>query len=516
MKKFLNRIALLASAALILCTALVGCARKGTEPTPDGYTPRHTDDDFDGLCDDCGIKVDAELTFLAVNDLHGKFMDGGNQPGVDEFTTYLKDLYADTAREEILLSSGDMWQGTVESSSTKGALMTEWMNKAGFVSMTLGNHEFDWGPDVLTPNSELAKFPILGINVTYNGKMPGYCKPSVVVEKAGAKIGIIGAIGDCLSSISGEFQSGLKFATGSALTALVKAEATRLREEEGCDFIVYSLHDGGSGTKFSSSSGASVKSSDMAWYDGSLSDGYVDLVFEAHTHKQYVVKDEYGVYHLQGGGENKGVSSVDVRIDLTTGKSTVSSPRVLGTSTYAKSSLADDPSVNTLFTKYFPDSDPYETILGNNIERRYDSDIEDTVAKLYLEKGTEVWGSQYDIVLGGGFLKTRSPYDLNAGQLTYADVFSVLPFDNAIVLGSIKGSDLKRRFLESTNDDYHIFTKSGFSADSINSTKTYYIVTDTYTAYYSSNRITEVKRLDNKTYARDLLATFISEGGWAL
>ncbi len=450
----------------------------------------------------------AELSFFAVNDLHGKFMDTSGQPGVDEFTTYLKDLYADDAREEILLSSGDMWQGTVESSSNQGQLMTEWMNEVGFVSMTLGNHEFDWGPAVLDPNSELAEFPFLGINVTYQGGPASYCKPSVVVEKSGVKIGVIGAIGDCLSSISGEFQTGLHFATGGELTALVKKESARLREEEGCDFIVYSIHDGGD--RFSSSGVGDVENSDMSYYDTALSDGYVDLVFEGHTHKQYIVKDEYGVYHLQGGGENKAISRADVSFNTKTGKYTVT-PKLVKSNEYARSSLKDDPCVDELYDKYFPDSDPYTTVLGKNASKWNSSGIADKVAELYYKKGTEVWGNEYEIALGGGYLKTRSPYDLAGGDVTYADLFSLLPFDNAIVLGSIKGNFLKSNFL-SAKDNYHTYT-SGLSASDVDDDKIYYIVVDSYTSTYAPNHITEVKRLEGNVYARDLVAAYISGGG---
>ncbi len=451
------------------------------------------------------------LTFYAVNDLHGKFMDASNQPGVDEFTTYMKDLYTDPAREEVLLSSGDMWQGTVESSSNKGQLMTEWMNDVGFVSMTLGNHEYDWGNDALTPNSETAEFPFLGINVTYNGSMPSYCSASTVVERSGVRIGIIGAIGDCLSSISGEFQTGLSFATGSRLTTLVKNEANRLRNEEDCDFIVYSIHDGGE--DFSAGIN-SVKNSDMAWYDSSLSDGYVDLVFEGHSHQQYILKDEYGVYHMQGGGENKAVSCAEVTFNVATGDYTVE-PKLVGSSIYAKSSIKDDPIVEELYEKYFPDSDPYHDILGRNSMQRNSSTILSTVARLYYEKGVEEWGSEYGskLVAGGGYLNARSPYNINAGNITYSQLYSVLPFDNHIILGEVTGSALKS-FLErrySNYNKYTIYTTIENSAISDNAK--YYIIVDTYTSYYRSNNIKEIARLGD-IYARDLLAEFIKGGGW--
>ncbi len=516
MKRLLINISTLLFTALFAGAALAGCELGGgtTEPPKgsngsDSVKSEHTDADGDGLCDDCGIKVNVALTFLAVNDLHGKFMDTDSQPGLDEFTTYIKNLYADTTREEILLSSGDMWQGTAESSSTRGALMTEWMNEAGFVSMTLGNHEFDWGPSTLLPNSELADFPILGINVTYQGKMPDYCKPSVVVERAGAKIGIIGAIGNCLSSISGEFQSGLSFTTGSALTALVKSEADRLRNEEGCDFIVYSIHDGGDG--FNSSGVNSVKNSDMSWYDSSLSNGYVDLVFEAHTHQRYILRDEYGVYHLQAGGENKYVSSVNVTLDLTTGSALVT-PSILPASKYAASNLADDPSVQRIFEKYFEGNDPYATI-GYNASSRNSTTIVNQVARLYYDKGVDEWGEQYTISAGGGFLNARSPYKISAGNVSYADIFSVLPFDNSIVLGKMRGTDFAK-FLDrqnATSNPYHIYTT--VKSAEVDSSKEYYVIVDTYTSTYRYNNITEVARIEN-VYARDLLADYIKAGNW--
>lgn len=476
-----------------------------TKPVVPPVTCTHTDSNSDGICDTCKESVMAELSFLAVNDLHGKFMDTSSQPGVDEFTTYLKNLYKDTTREEVLLSSGDMWQGTVESSTNKGQLMTEWMNDVGFASMTLGNHEFDWGSDVLTPNSELADFPFLAINVKYNNKPVDYCQASTTVEKGGIKIGIIGAIGDCLSSIASESRTGLSFVTGNELTKLVKAEATRLRTQEGCDFIVYSIHDGGD--SFSSSGINSVSSSQIStYYDVSLSNGYVDLVFEGHVHKQYILKDEYGVYHLQGASENKYVSCAEVSYNTVTGKYTVA-PSHIGTNVYANSSLKDDPIVNTLYKKYFPDSDPY-AVIGTTTSTRNSTIICETVAQLYYEKGRELW-STYNVVLGGGYLNARNPYNVYQGNVSYADLFSVMPFNNDIVLGRIKGSDLKSRFLN--NSDYKKYTT--VSASSVVDNEYYYIVIDTYTSTYTKNNITQVKRLEG-IYARDLLADFVSKGGW--
>lgn len=472
---------------------------------------KHSDVDEDGVCCVCGESVMAEISFYAINDLHGKFMDTNVQPGLDEFSTYMKRLYADNSRSEVLLSSGDMWQGTVESSTNKGQLMTEWMNELNFSSMTLGNHEYDWGSQTLLPNSKLAQFPFLAINITYNGKAVDYCKPSTVVEKDGLKIGIIGAIGDCLSSISGDFTSGLEFATGKELTRLVKNESDRLRSEEECDFIVYSIHDGYEGS-YSSSSVKSVSDYEISnYYDISLSDGYIDLVFEGHTHQSYILEDSFGVYHLQGGGENNYVSRAEVSYNTVTDKFTVK-PHLVSNRVYGDSSISDDPCVEEIFTKYFPNDNPYTTILGTNDSEKNSSAICQKLAELYYQFGVEKWRNNYDIVLGGGFLKLRSPYCLHSGNITYADIFSILPFDNDIVLGKIRGSDLKSRFINSDNKDYHIY--SVIKAEDILDSQYYYIVVDSYTSTYHYNRITEVERITDTMYARDLLAEFVKSGGW--
>ena len=185
-------------------------------------------------------------------------------------------------------------------------------------------------------------------------------------------------------------------------------------------------------------------------------------------------------------------------------------PRLIGDSVYANSSISGDPIIGEIFGKYFPDDNPYTTVLGKNASRRNGDTICETLAKLYYNKGVKEF-KDYKIVLGGGYLKTRNPYYVYAGNVTYADLFSVLPFDNDIVLGRIQGRYLKSRFLQADNSNYHYYSTVG--VNEVSDSEYYYIITDSYTSTYRYNNITEVTRLKG-TYARDLLAEFVSEGGW--
>lgn len=524
-KEFKKSIIAILLVLMVLLTACNGGSNDGQNQTSgDTLTPgnssgetleeikkNHKDDDNNGRCDKCNESVLIKIDFFSVNDLHGKITDSSSQPGVDELTSYFKLMYKQEDNV-VLLSSGDMWQGSSESNLTKGNLTTEWMNYVGFEGMAIGNHEYDWGSTAIAENGKIAKFPILAINVYAkdDNQRVDYAQSSVLIERNGVKIGIIGAAGDNYSSIASDMSKDVYFKTGKELTALVKAESEKLRKQ-GAQVIIYSLHDGHD--RSSSGTGMIADDTLKGYYDVSLSSGgYVDVVFEAHTHQNYVLKDAYGVYHLQGGGENKGISHVEIAINAVNSNKRVTEAEFISNSIYQY--LTKDSIVDTLLDKYEDELEISSKVLGNNPSKKNSEYIEALVARLYYEKGIEKWDDKYDIVLGGGFLRLRSPYYLFAGEVRYSDLLSILPFDNELVLCSIKGSDLKSKFFETTNQDYHIYygTYGAEVKNNIQSNKTYYIIVDSYTSTYKYNRLTEIERLGPDIYARDLLAQYIMDG----
>ena len=491
---------------LILSILLTGCDWTGTSKCVLG----HSDADDNGKCDVCYSSVITSVDIYTVNDLHGKLLDTATQPGVDELTTMLE-LEKLANENALFISSGDMWQGSFESVLTDGLIVTDWMSEVGFASMTLGNHEFDWGEDYIAKNAEAASFPFLAINVYEKdtGERPEYCDSSVLVELDGLKVGIIGAIGDCESSISSDKIENLEFKVGAALTKLVKDEAMKLKSE-GADLIIYSLHDGheGSGT------GKISVSNLRKYYDSVLSTGYVDIVFEGHTHKKYVMTDAAGVYHIQGGGENGAISHAEISVNTVTGTKSVNEAELISSDTY--SAYAKNDFIGELEDKYESKLAPGYRVLGTNSAYHDDTELEAVVSALYLEAGIEKWGDKYDIFLGGGFLRTRSPYNLYTGEVRYSDLLMLFPFDNEIVLCKISGYYLKKIFIESTNDDYYTSYSSYGSANisKIDTGATYYVVVDSYTAQYKYNNLSVVDTLGDDIYARDLLADYILEGGF--
>lgn len=506
---------------LLLMFLLAGCETQPTDPQPqptqtqqtqttEKSCAQHVDENNDDICDLCDGSVIIVIDFYCINDLHGRVLDSAGQPGIDEMTTYFEQA-KETDDHVILLSAGDMWQGSAESNLTRGQLLVEWMNRLDFQGMALGNHEFDWGVSFIGENAQLAEFPFLAINVYdhQTNQLASFCEPSRLVECNGVQIGLIGAAGDNYSSIASDMSKGVYFKTGAALTALVKAESQKLREQ-GADFIVYLIHDGMGSSAYGGT--VSVPAHQLnSYYDVSLSNGYVDLVFEGHTHQRYLAKDEYGVYHLQNRGDNTGgFSHVEISIHAINGNVEVRQAELVENAKYEN--LEDSPVIADLLEEFKQQLGSAMDSCGK-ISRSVPGDnLRQLVADLYYLEGIAQWGTQYDIALGGGFVSIRKPGYLSSGEVSYGELLELFPFDNELVLCSISGRDLKKRFLETDNSNYFICCDETITGH-IDDNATYYVVVDTYSSTYAPNRLTEVERYGAPYYARDMLANYIRNGG---
>ena len=92
------------------------------------------------------------------------------------------------------MDGGDQFQGTLFYTYYKGKLAAEMMNKLGYDGMTVGNHEFDDGPEVLRGFMDAVNFPVLMSNADVSGEplLAGKLAKSTVIERGGEKIGMIG------------------------------------------------------------------------------------------------------------------------------------------------------------------------------------------------------------------------------------------------------------------------------------------------------------------------------------
>jgi 2',3'-cyclic-nucleotide 2'-phosphodiesterase (5'-nucleotidase family) len=137
-------------------------------------------------------RANAPLTILQLNDVYSITpVDGAG--GLARVAT-LKQLLIDAGRTPFLMLGGDFLSSSVESTVFKGEQMVAALNAAGLDLATLGNHEFDFGIDVLLQRMAESKFQWVISNVVdvRTGKPVGGVEPYVVRTFGTLKVGFIG------------------------------------------------------------------------------------------------------------------------------------------------------------------------------------------------------------------------------------------------------------------------------------------------------------------------------------
>ncbi|MGB3406123.1 MAG: bifunctional metallophosphatase/5'-nucleotidase [Jannaschia sp.] len=152
--------------------------------------------------------ADFSLTVLHTNDFHARFepvsaFDGPCSAednaagecfgGTARLVNAINDAKART-NNYILVDGGDQFQGTLFYTFYKGQMAAEMMNMLGYDGMTVGNHEFDDGPEVLAQFMDTIEFPILMSNADVSAEplLAGKLAKSTVIERGGERIGLIG------------------------------------------------------------------------------------------------------------------------------------------------------------------------------------------------------------------------------------------------------------------------------------------------------------------------------------
>ena len=153
-------------------------------------------------------QADYSLTILHTNDFHDRYepisaYDGPCSAedntagecfgGSARLVTALADARA-RSNNTILVDGGDQFQGTLFYTFYKGVMTADFINRLGYDAMTVGNHEFDDGPEVLAGFVDAVKFPVLMSNadISMEPKLKDKILKSTVIERGGEKIGLIG------------------------------------------------------------------------------------------------------------------------------------------------------------------------------------------------------------------------------------------------------------------------------------------------------------------------------------
>lgn len=399
---------------------------------------------------------DRTVDLYAINDFHGEW---NKMAQVSGYLTQQK-----AKGNTLLVNSGDMFQGSMESNSNFGALLAACMDDTGFDAFTYGNHEFDWGLDNLRALASSSKTPYLGANI-YNwdrskgwGELADFAQEYVIKElDNGLKVGIIGIIGkDQITSISSQLVQTIGFKDPKDV---VPALSNKLRNELNCDVVVVSAHTG--------------QDTFLEGYAWDVTE-YADAVLCAHTHKQ----ESYsrgGVPFIQGGGYGNYVSHVALTVD-------------------ENGNVSCDDYSNIAFSSSWPNKASVSEKIDNsnaNIKEEANK-VLGTLEGGYLTSATGVprlvahaiaeyaTSQGYKIELA---MVNNARNSLQKGEVTYTELYEAIPFDNVVYVAKVSGKDILN---EAGYDSNLIWRVTGTKIENSNN-KYYTIAVIDYLLYHQNN-----------------------------
>ena len=248
------------------------------------------------------------LTILQINDTHGYLephpelvwsAGGATYPtmgGYARIATLLKQARQQNPGGVLALDNGDTFHGTYPAVATKGEALVPLVNALQLDAMT-AHWEFAWGPKHFEEMSRRLSHPVLAINCydKLTGERP--FPASIVLERAGLRIGIVGIAATIIDkSMPPHFSEGLRFTLG--LDEL-PSEIAALRSTKAADLIVVLSHLGfPQDVKLASTIGG------------------IDIVMSGHTHNRLEQPARIGrTLIIQSGCHGSFIGRLDLKIE---------------------------------------------------------------------------------------------------------------------------------------------------------------------------------------------------------
>ena len=333
----------------------------------------------------------------------------------------------------VTIDAGDIFQGTPYYKLYHGEVEVEMLNDAGYDIYTIGNHEFDDGPENLAKQLKRAHFDIISCNLdaTKLPELASLIKPSVVKTINGQKVAFIGAIVPTLAEVSLKTEMVKVKATGDAWMDPIKEEIARVKAQ-GIDRIVLVTHVG-------------------VELDKKLAElPDVDVIIGGHSHtrldKPIIVHHPDGsdCIVVQTGSYGRALGKLDLDFDqhgqVHVANTTYKLINITDRIHNEKDVQAYLAEKEKPFAKMRTTVDAIAVSDFDNSFKRFpgDSPIGDLIADALAEGGSK-YGATIAFQNRGG-IRGR----IERGPVTEEKVEEILPFENHLLVATVKGSDLMK------------------------------------------------------------------------
>lgn len=379
------------------------------------------------------------IDIISFNDFHGALAEDvreGRDTGMVKLVAATREAISKNPNT-LIVAGGDNYSGTAKSNLTYGAPVSTMMKAMGVVASSVGNHEFNWGTQLMDQWQKDADFTFVAANIIdkASGEIVTWAKPYIITEKGGLKVAFIGiSHPDTATLTKREHVSGIEF------TDIVQAAQKWVdylnsgKAAEGKpDVIIALTHlDSFQNPDTNEITGNVVKlANEVKGLHGIIS---------GHSHRNvsgYV--NDVPIVQAGFNGRLLGKLSIELNDD----RSIKQIVPTLDNISVRKNDLIIQEDIEKVLNKLDEELDP---ILNEVIGQASDVFTHDRSTSNITLLGN--WVTQVmkkktgvDIAIqnGGGLRRT-----LEKGDITMGDLYQIMPFDNYLVTFDLLGADIKK------------------------------------------------------------------------
>lgn len=456
------------------------------------------------------------VSIFHTTDLHGNVLPTSTYDGIADVgglarcATQIKQ-WQKASPHNLLIDVGDVYQGTIAGYQSQGSMMIELFNKLNYDAWVMGNHEFDWGLDVVADAAQRSNMPIITGNVTLDGKPSGKIdsapfanvKPWIIKNVGGFRIGIIGLITPGLPYwLRPEL---LKELSVFAPVESLKQSVAELQSEK-VDAIVVAGHMG-------------WKTKDD--FANPLRDMIkqvpgVDLYLGGHTHQDKPVWFMENTFCTQSNYFGIHCGRVDLTFDR-------ESRKLLDRRAWTvlmDDRIALDPIVIDTARPHLEKADQRRAEVIGHIPERISAKGSASPFWAMLCKAFLAAAAKEGMPADGVFHGTFGTPDVMPGVKTIADAWTWIPYDNWLVNAEFTGEQLNAIIAEANKFNYSDRALYGIEQSAIEPTKTYRILINSYDGQSGGRRLMTLRQIISspstkstqlKVNSRDALITWLTE-----
>ena len=454
--------------ALLASVCLVACSSAPPPVPPTGPVPQEA-------APAAPVAGSVVITLIGTNDVHGRI---DSLPILGGYLANLRAVRGDDG--VVLVDGGDIFQGTLESNLAEGVPMIIGYDALHYDAVTLGNHEFDYGPvgpsstprgkgddprGALKARAKEATFPFLTANIVDDATnrpldYPNFHPTALLTKKGGIKVGLIGisTVDTPKTTIAVNF-AGLKVLPPAGV---VETRAAELRKE-GANLVVVIAHAGGKCLTYGDDDKSCEQKQEIMALAEAIPEGTVDAIVAGHTHDG-MANRVHGTPIIESFSYGKDFGRIDFTFDGASHalkKTDIFPPTPLKTDVaYLGKPVVPDEALAAKLKPFTDDSRALkESLLGVDLatpitrDHGHESPLGNLFADMLLRSRPT---AQVGMMNGGGLRA-----DLPAGPLHYGSLFEAMPFDNRLAVVHLTGADLRRIVVDNLESMHGIASWAG-------------------------------------------------------